>query len=888
MAMILTRDRLLPLLLLFGPVWACDPATDGTTGADVGPRDGAVTDQGGAHQPDGARDAAVFDLEVADAGPGFPDGLVDGSSRPTDAVTPLDASPADLADLSGSPDLADLPGSPDLGPGDATARADGVVADDLPVVADVEAGDGAGPDTGDPARDSDGDGLTDLQEATLGTDPHLADSDGDGVDDGREVAYGTDPRDPAQARSWHPDELRDHPRLYFAPADLPELRRRRELPVHGALYQTLRGLAAQAPPAHPADHFDSAISQTRGRIAEAAAFVGLLEEDRSLLEKSLRLLAAEFPPPEEQPQEGLHYDIQEAQGLAGTCSAYDLAAGAGDLVEPALLQEARTGVGRRIDAFRRVLSSPLYKLVLAVSPNNHPAKALSALGLCALAVSDRPEAASDASDALTGTRFIVGYYQGTAEGGHAEGWNYLVYGGNSYLPFWAAYQRFARGRTLPYRNVGTFTFMVDPTVGQILPLVPPGLDERLRLVYGRALEAVFPDGTTPNTDDANPSGLHGGLLSWLFDDARYLDNWHRPAVGRQAGFAEVATFALLDPARVAQPPDWPLDAVYPEAGFGLFRTSLDPAALWLLVQGEHGPARTHGLAHEHADEGNFLLWYRGEYLLIDPGYINWEHHDLVKWSEDHNQVLIDGRGSPYPQLEEAGADAFLEEFDDDPLLTSVLVRSTYSGMESRRRVVRVAGRYVLVADSLTPADGGSHQYTFQANGLGGGQVPDGEFALLPEGARWTRPQAWVDVRVVPTAGTLVLEPRDEEHAGGWGSPRLHTLLAATAEMAGEAGFLSLLLPRGGDDEVPSWTRLPAASGTAACCLTWTDGTDLAVLRRGAGDELLDLAGCGSTPPGSQLQVPPGLTVLRWDAAGSLSVVQSLDGGQPRLDGLPIP
>jgi hypothetical protein len=44
--------------------------------------------------------------------------------------------------------------------------------------------------------DTDEDGLTDLVEATLGTDPNLPDSDGDGVSDGAEVAAGTDPTVP--------------------------------------------------------------------------------------------------------------------------------------------------------------------------------------------------------------------------------------------------------------------------------------------------------------------------------------------------------------------------------------------------------------------------------------------------------------------------------------------------------------------------------------------------------------------------------------------------------------------------------------------------------------------------------------------------------------------
>ena len=41
--------------------------------------------------------------------------------------------------------------------------------------------------------DSDDDGLTDTEEAALGTDPENADSDGDGLSDGAEVDLGTNP-----------------------------------------------------------------------------------------------------------------------------------------------------------------------------------------------------------------------------------------------------------------------------------------------------------------------------------------------------------------------------------------------------------------------------------------------------------------------------------------------------------------------------------------------------------------------------------------------------------------------------------------------------------------------------------------------------------------------
>jgi hypothetical protein len=44
--------------------------------------------------------------------------------------------------------------------------------------------------------DSDGDGICDVDELIIGTNPFLADSDGDGYPDGLELALGSDPLDP--------------------------------------------------------------------------------------------------------------------------------------------------------------------------------------------------------------------------------------------------------------------------------------------------------------------------------------------------------------------------------------------------------------------------------------------------------------------------------------------------------------------------------------------------------------------------------------------------------------------------------------------------------------------------------------------------------------------
>ena len=55
---------------------------------------------------------------------------------------------------------------------------------------------GTTPTAPTPNLDSDNDGLSDSDEAVLGTDPLDPDSDGDGVSDGDEVVLGTDPLDP--------------------------------------------------------------------------------------------------------------------------------------------------------------------------------------------------------------------------------------------------------------------------------------------------------------------------------------------------------------------------------------------------------------------------------------------------------------------------------------------------------------------------------------------------------------------------------------------------------------------------------------------------------------------------------------------------------------------
>ncbi|NQZ07054.1 MAG: hypothetical protein HRT35_07825, partial [Algicola sp.] len=88
------------------------------------------------------------------------------------------------------------------------ADADKVWIDNLVFIAEGHDGDGDGmddyseylygldfTDPSDASKDADDDGLTNLEEITLGTSPANADTDGDGYKDGVEVGFGLNPLD---------------------------------------------------------------------------------------------------------------------------------------------------------------------------------------------------------------------------------------------------------------------------------------------------------------------------------------------------------------------------------------------------------------------------------------------------------------------------------------------------------------------------------------------------------------------------------------------------------------------------------------------------------------------------------------------------------------------
>lgn len=869
--------------------------------------------------------AGCGDGRAGDAGPGVPDGddpgTADPVERPETGEPDLQGErsedlPSDAGDA--TLDAHDLPDDPEdlsADPGDATLDARDVSADEGHVSADardlpadagdeaIEAGD-VSPEAGDasgdtsevqpddatpsldadpadvpsdaaeevqadpgPPVDSDGDGLSDADERARGTDPSNPDTDEDGQPDGQEVADGTGPTDPSSALAWHPERV-ERPRLFFGPADLPAIRERLARPEEPflTLAARLRATAAQTPPEHPEGLYDSRVAQTQGWLAEGAALAGLLFQDADATAKALSLITKALPDPADGLVPKTSFNLEEAEALSPLCTAYDLVAGTPG-VDAEVLAAARTALVLRIDRYRWMCHEGPSTLMLLSSPNNHAMKYFAAMGNCALAVNDRPEAALDLSEAVTGLDWTVVRKMSSEEGAWGEGWNYMDYGGRTWVPFFAAYHRYAQGRTLPYYGVPNLQPSDTPHSGHVDPVPDFATSPRMHAVFLRALWSLQPDGRMPNTDDANPVPLAGGLLAGLLDDPRLLWAWFRPGTGFPDLGGPTATIAAYDGTPPPADPGLPLEGSAVDAGFAIFRSSWEADATYLVLQGEHGAARMADPGHEHPDELSFLLWHGGRSLILDPGYINYANHGRVMYATDHNTILVDGQGSPYVDLlgtpVNVGVDAFLSAMESAGRVTWVSVDATYRDVDFRRRVVRIDGRFFVVEDRME-GRGASHAYTFLLNGMGGGEVPDSDFSVLADGARWRNGPAWVEAHVQPVGGEAVRSDDIQEHCTTWGGWAMHGRLKVEATMSAPAGFLSVIVPGIEGQDAPALSVSRPAPGVVVA--VWQDGGATYLAGSNQSASPFDWA-----DGGEHMTLAPGLTVRIQPAEGGAEV-----------------
>ncbi len=624
-------------------------------------------------------------------------------------------------------------------------------------------------------------------------------------------------------------------------------------PVHATLLQRIEAAAGQAPLEHPEDGFDPYVTASRGRIAKAAAFLALVTGDEAMTAKAAAILSSMNP------NMGMitidhplfnKTDIHVAEGLASAALAADWLLGV-----PTLSPEDAAAVEASVMAlalsFEHEVTEGHHWLVVAAAQNNHTIKTFAALGLAGMVFNQRPDAARLVNRGVTQALYFLLDFQTTEDGGYAEGPYYLNYGAGEFWPMLQALHRVSDGGTVSLRNF--FDTRVQGDAPLLVELPDPAGSERLAALTRWPLRMAMPDGRAPNIDDSGISPWCGAAFgALLFDDPELLWLWRRPAQGLASSCGSIVApelFALLPPdPGEGQAPVW-TDQLLEAGGQAVFRTGWDEDAVWLLLLGEHGPARTHGMAHEQPDATHLLLTAYGEHLLLDSGYVKWEEKDLVCHAENHSIVLVDGEGPPDNyKLAMVGADAWLTDWDVRPEWKTVVSSTSNAGAARSRRVVLFPDGWLLIHDRITAPE--EHQWDWLLHGHGGGT--SGGFEELAAGARWSRPGAWVQAEVVTTGGPPTCASHEDTHSFQYGVAETHAVLdcawsgAATDILAlVRFGPASEALP---EDALVSWD---AGVGTLSF---ETSVGPVVVAARGADSPATLVTSCGTVPAEGVLQV----------------------------------
>lgn len=215
------------------------------------------------------------------------------------------------------------------------------------------------------------------------------------------------------------------------------------------------------------------------------------------------------------------------------------------------------------------------------------------------------------------------------EGGFYESVGYGNYALSTYLTFHTAWKN-ARRDALPEIP------LLDKAGDFFMNCCYPSTKGLFSLNFGDS--SLHADGSQP--------------LVWLrvngFGKSRHLwylkrteNSSYKEAISRNSPFGLVFFPTAEELAEAPAVPDLPTSMLYPDMGWAIMRDSWKDDATLLAVKS--------GFTwnHAHADAGSFLLFHRGENLLIDSGncwYPHPQYDAYYRQSTAHNVVLFNGEG----------------------------------------------------------------------------------------------------------------------------------------------------------------------------------------------------------------------------------------------------
>ncbi len=417
---------------------------------------------------------------------------------------------------------------------------------------------------------------------------------------------------------------------------------------------------------------------------------------------------------------------------------------------------------------------------------------------------------------------ILEYSHLTEDGAYSEGPFYFRYTSQNLIPAARAWDRW----------VGGAPWQVSEASSRLSPLRDP----RIVAASQWMLDVMLPDGSLTPYDDGNVGRRHyygitpfgdrdPAELYWAWGLARnsqYLAAPYPYPTDGNIELAPDAVFAFDDTVTPSAPTRSPT-RIYEDGGVAMFRGGWAPDDVVAIVLGEHDVAASFGRgpdgdpvfpdSHEHAEPASFMLYGYGERLLLDPGYLEfWRRLDVNK-PEDHNMILVDGRG-PVDYLQAstdwgtfdpglpppADGMAYLSDAFDSTDADGVTVSTEYGagtygapgGASIERHFVFASNRYLVIADHARSTEPGvEHNYAWRFHGNGGGEnlpgdLPnEGTFERSGVEARWHRARASVLVASISvdglmsyTEGTSFHEPGGRDENGDIGRSS-HTVWVAS-------------------------------------------------------------------------------------------------------------
>ena len=496
---------------------------------------------------------------------------------------------------------------------------------------------------------------------------------------------------------------------------------------------------------------------------------------------------------------------------------------------------------------------------------------------------------------------ILEYSHLTEDGVYSEGPFYFRYTSQNLVPMARAWDAWVGGEPWP----------VEAGVTRVSPLRDP----RIVRASGWMLDVMLPDGSLAPHDDGNVGRRHyyglspigGGDLSemyWAWSLARDSQYLAAPYPYPTDGNIELAPDALFafDDRILAKAPEGSPTRIYDKGGVAVFRSGWEQDDVVAVVLGEHDVAASFGRgpegdpvfpdSHEHAEPGSFMLYAYGERLMLDPGYLEfWRRTDVNK-PEDHNMVLVDGRG-PVDYLDAstdwgtfapdlpppADGMAFLSDSFDSAQADGVTVTTSYGageygapgGASVERRFLFASNRYLVIADRVVSTEAGaSHVFSWRFHGNGGGEAAQGDvpnegtFERTGREARWHREKASVVAATVSVNGLMSYSHSTSFHEPGGRDQNgdvarsAHTAWEASRE-GSDVRALSVVVPYRASAPAPTvvtksqsieiiegdWRSEATLSDGALLVLETVDGIErLRYAERGAELRLAQLAGEG--------------------------------------------